>query len=120
MERVRLNKIRDLDRMINNFDAFRTRLLREHYDLTFMAELFGVTVGGLRGKEQTRKLADLRLILSYHLRRKYKFKYVEIATILGKHHSTIVKNVQRYDELLKHDVVFQSQVKQFNDAIQNL
>lgn len=68
--------------------------------LEIISEVSGIEKSKITGKIRSRNFMIPRQLLCYYLRKKYKYKYVNIAELFDAHHSSIIHSVKQIETMI--------------------
>lgn len=68
--------------------------------LSIISEVSGVSKKDITGKVRTRAFMIPRQLLCYYLRKKYKYKLIDIAAIFNGHHSSVMHSCKQIDTMI--------------------
>lgn len=68
---------------------------------SIISNIFNITIEELRDNRKLRSHTDARSILFYFLHVKYGISFYHLSKIYNKHHSTIIRAVNKYDKEFK-------------------
>ena len=68
--------------------------------LEIISEVSEITQKDITGKVRSRKFMIPRQLLCYYLRKKYRYKLVDIAAIFNGHHSSIIHSIKQIDSMI--------------------
>ena len=68
--------------------------------LSIISEVSGISKKDIIGKVRSRSFMIPRQLLCYYLRKKYKYKLVDIAQLFNAHHSSIIHSVKQIETMI--------------------
>lgn len=68
--------------------------------LEIISEVSGIEKSKITGKTRSRIFMIPRQLLCYYLRKKYKYKLVEIAELFNAHHSSVIHSVKQIETMI--------------------
>jgi hypothetical protein len=68
--------------------------------LSIISEVSGIEKDKITGKVRSRSFMIPRQLLCYYLRKKYKYKLVDIAQLFNAHHSSIIHSVKQIEIMI--------------------
>jgi chromosomal replication initiation ATPase DnaA len=71
-----------------------------------ISNIFNITIEELRDNRKLRSHTDVRSILFYFLHVKYGISFYRLSKIYNKHHSTIIRAVNKCEYLKNYDKEF--------------
>lgn len=73
---------------------------------SIISNIFNITIEELRDNRKLRSHTDARSILFYFLHVKYGISFYRLSKIYNKHHSTIIRAVNKCEYLKNYDKEF--------------